>query len=168
MIQSGLIAACLALLAVIAVQTVRLGHAQTDAATAHTALVTLQRDSAQAIVDAQAKAAEVNTRVVTKYVDRVKVVREKGDTIIKRIPVYVTQKSDARCVVPAGFVRVHDSAAQGDELPVAAGSAAETPSGIALSTVADTVAGNYQLCHGIAERLTALQQWAVDQSRAGQ
>ena len=33
------------------------------------------------------KQAEATVKVVTEYVDRVRVVREKGDTIIKEIPV---------------------------------------------------------------------------------
>ena len=33
--------------------------------------------------------AQATVKVVTEYVDRVRVVREKGDTIIKEVPVYV-------------------------------------------------------------------------------
>lgn len=122
----------------------------------------------KALAEARAKAAEVTTRVVTKYVDRVHTVRGKTRTIIKQVPVYVTQESDDRCIVPRGFVRVHDSAAKGTELPATTGSAAQTPSGVALSAVAGTVAGNYGICHETAERLRSLQQWAVEQARVGQ
>ncbi len=57
--------------------------------------------------------AKGTTRVVTQYVDRVQVVRERGDTITKEIPVYVTPTADAACAVPVGFVRIHDAAAAG-------------------------------------------------------
>ncbi|RON16054.1 hypothetical protein [Pseudomonas frederiksbergensis] len=101
----------------------------------------------------------VRDRVVTQYVDRVQVVEKKGATIIKEVPVYVSAKADAACTVNAGFVRLHDYAASGQPLPAPdpAGDADAAPSGIALSTVAETVAGNYTSCQQNAEQLTQLQ-----------
>ncbi|WP_423378162.1 hypothetical protein [Burkholderia sp. LMG 32019] len=105
---------------------------------------------------AERDAARRDVKVVTQYVDRVQVVREKGDTIIKEVPVYVDREADRTCVVPVGFVRVHDGAAA--NVPVGdPGSADAAPSGIALSAVAATVAGNYTTCHENAEQLIALQ-----------
>ncbi|MBO7758221.1 hypothetical protein [Burkholderia pseudomallei] len=105
---------------------------------------------------AERDAARRDVKVVTQYVDRVQVVREKGDTIIKEVPVYVDREADRACVVPVGFVRVHDGAAA--NVPVGdPGSADAAPSGIALSAVAATVAGNYTTCHENAEQLIALQ-----------
>ncbi|KHJ63597.1 hypothetical protein [Burkholderia glumae] len=105
---------------------------------------------------AERDAARRDVRVVTQYVHRVQVVREKGDTIIKEVPVYVDREADRACVVPVGFVRVHDGAAA--NVPVGdPGSADAAPSGIALSAVAATVAGNYTSCHENAEQLIALQ-----------
>ncbi|CAJ7945697.1 signal peptide protein [Burkholderia pseudomallei] len=105
---------------------------------------------------AERDAARRDVKIVTQYVDRVQVVREKGDTIIKEVPVYVDREADRACVVPVGFVRVHDGAAA--NVPVGdPGSADAAPSGIALSAVAATVAGNYTTCHENAEQLIALQ-----------
>ncbi|MDP9583561.1 UNVERIFIED_ORG: hypothetical protein J2791_002873 [Burkholderia contaminans] len=105
---------------------------------------------------AERDAARRDVKVVTQYVDRVQVVREKGDTIIKEVPVYVDREADRACVVPVGFVRVHDGAAT--NVPVGDPRSADAaPSGIALSVVAATVAGNYTTCHENAEQLTALQ-----------
>ena len=101
---------------------------------------------------------EATVKVVTEYVDRVRVVREKGDTIIREVPVYVPAQADAACTINRGFVRLHDAAAAG-ELPEPAGDADAPAAGIALSTVAETVAGNYQSCHENAEQLRALQGW---------
>jgi len=95
--------------------------------------------------------------VVTEYVDRIQVVREKGDTIIKKVPVYVPVQADATCTVHRGFVRLHDAAAAGQPEPARAADA--TAAGIALSAVAGTVAANYQTCHENAEQLRALQAW---------
>ncbi|HDR9512016.1 hypothetical protein C5615_37425 [Burkholderia cepacia] len=105
---------------------------------------------------AERDAARRDVKVVTQYIDRVQVVREKGDTIIKEVPVYVDREADRACVVPVGFVRVHDGAA--GNVPVGdPGSTDAAPSGITLSAVAATIAGNYTTCHENAEQLTALQ-----------
>ena len=102
--------------------------------------------------------AQTTVKVVTEYVDRVRVVREKGDTIIKEVPVYVPVQTAAACTINRGFVRLHDAAAAG-ELPKPAGDADAPAAGLALSAVAGTVAGNYQSCHENAEQLRALQAW---------
>ena len=107
---------------------------------------------------ARERQAQATVKVVTEYVDRVRVVREKGDTIIKEVPVYVPAQANAACTVNRGFVRLHDAAAAG-ELPTPAGDPDAAASGLALSTVAGTVTANYQTCHENAEQLRALQEW---------
>jgi hypothetical protein len=94
----------------------------------------------------------------TQYVDRIRVVREKGVAVIKEVPVYVPAQADAACTINRGFVRLHDAAAAG-ELPEPARDADAPAAGIALSAVAGTVAANYQTCHENAEQLRALQVW---------
>ncbi|WP_261530583.1 hypothetical protein [Burkholderia multivorans] len=105
---------------------------------------------------AERDAARRDVKIVTQYVDRVRVVREKGDTIIKEVPVYVDREADRACVVPLGFVRVHDAAAA--NVPLGhPGSTDAAAAGVALSAVAATVADNYTTCHENAEQLIALQ-----------
>ena len=106
----------------------------------------------------QLAAAMASERVVTQYVDHVQVIRERGATITREIPVYVTAQADAACPVPAGFARVHDAAAA-NGLPGPAAAADAQPSGLALSTVASTVVDNYTRCHATATQLIALQDW---------
>ena len=121
-----------------------------------------ERDTARAERDsalASAGSEKITTKVVTQYVDRVQVVREVGATITKEIPVYVTAKADAACPVPVGIVRLHDAAAEGHVPEPAAGDPDAPATGLALSAVADTVAGNYTTCHQTAAQLTALQAW---------
>ena len=117
----------------------------------------VQQETLQAATTRQ-RQAEATVKVVTEYVDRVRVVREKGDTIIKEVPVYVPVQADAACSIHRGFVRLHDAAAAG-ELLKPAGDADAPAAGLALSAVAGTVAGNYQSCHENAEQLRALQAW---------
>jgi len=124
-------------------------QAQWDAATAA---------QQQAQAQAQISQAETTVQVVTQYVDRIQVVREKGDTLIQEIPVYVPIQADAACTVHRGFVRLHDAAAAGD-LPEPARDADAPAEGLALSAVAATVVTNYQTCHENAEQLRALQDW---------
>ena len=111
--------------------------------------------------------AEATVQVVTRYVDRVRVVREKGDTIIKEVPIYVPVQADAACTINRGFVRLHDAAAAG-ELPEPARDADAAATGIALSAVAGTVAANYQACHENAEQLRALHAWVREVRAAEQ
>ena len=124
-------------------------QAQWDAATAA---------QQQAQAQAQISQAETTVQVVTQYVDRIQVVREKGDTLIQEIPVYVPVQADAACTVHRGFVSLHDAAAAG-ELPTTPGDADAPAEGLALSAVAATVVTNYQTCHENAEQLKALQDW---------
>ena len=130
-------------------------HAQWDRAIAAQRLEAAQM---------RAKQAEATVQVVTQYVDRVRVVREKGQTIIKEVPVYVPAQADAACTINRGFVRLHDAAAAG-ELPQTTGDADAPASGIALSAIATTVAANYQTCHENAEQLKALQAWEVKKQK---
>jgi len=124
----------------------------------------IQQQALQAAT-ARERQAQATVKVVTQYVDRVRLMREKGDTIIKEIPVYVPVQADAACSIKRGFVRLHD-AAVADELPEPARDADAAAAGIALSAVAGTVAANYQTCHENAEQLRALQAWVREMESA--
>lgn len=100
--------------------------------------------------------ARENPVVITQYVDRVREVRVKGDTIIQKVPVYVTAQADAACTVPVGFVRLHDAAATNTAPDDPSDSDAQ-PSGVALSAVAATVADNYTAYYELAARFDALR-----------
>ncbi|HFF3032342.1 TPA: hypothetical protein ACGCGJ_000829 [Stenotrophomonas maltophilia] len=104
--------------------------------------------------------AQGTTRVVTEYVDRVQVVRERGATIVKEVPVYVTATADSACAVPAGFVQFHDAAASGNTAAGPAGDPDAPAPGVTLSAVAETVADNYTSCHATAAQVVALQDLA--------
>ena len=103
------------------------------------------------------------TVTVTEYVDRVQTIRVKGDTLIKEIPRYVPAPADAACPIPVGFVRLHDAAAAGTLPDPDPGDADAAASGLALSAVAATVAGNYTDSLANSEQLTRLQQTLRDQ-----
>jgi hypothetical protein len=113
---------------------------------------------AMQVATVKVKQAEATVQVLTKYIDRVQIRRVAGQTIIKKVPVYVPAEADAACVLSRGFVRLHDAAAAG-HIPEPAGGTDASPAGIALSSVARTVADNYERCNENAEQLIALHAW---------
>jgi hypothetical protein len=118
---------------------------------------------------AELDAARDTPTLITRYVDRVQHVQAAAHAIRQEIPAHVTPAADAACPVPAGFVRIHDAAAAGLPAPDPAAGDPDAPApGLALSTVADTVADNYATCHAITEQLTALQDWARRQAATEQ
>jgi hypothetical protein len=102
--------------------------------------------------------AEVSTKVITKYITKTEIVKEKGNAIIKEIPVYITKDADAKCPVPNGFVVLHDSASR-NEVPDSTRSVDAGTSDAKLSDVATTVTENYTTYYKVAEQLKSLQEW---------
>lgn len=133
------------------------------AAVADAAVKTIEVTHEQSAItsDVEQKAAEQQIKIVTRY-----------KTITKEVPANVTAKADAQCAIPRGFVRVHDLATTGmPDVPGASGVSnggapdADDPSGIPLSDVARTVAGNYGTYQQVVAQLLALQDW-IRQQRA--
>ena len=107
---------------------------------------------------------QVTEKIVIQYKEKIKVVKEKGDVIIKKVPEYITKESDNNCTIPKSFVVLHDSAAK-NEVPDSARAVDETTSGTKLSDVARTVTLNYNNYHQLAEQLKALQDWVKQQEK---
>lgn len=128
----------------------RLVSAQAEAA--------IEKSRADGLV-AQLDAAHQDARIVTKYVDRVRTVHERGATIVKKVPVYVPAQTVAACTLNRGFVRVLNAAAADTALPGAATALDAAPAGVGLDTVAASVVDNYTSANTIREQLIALQQW---------
>jgi len=108
--------------------------------------------------------AEATVKVVTKYVNKVQIVKEKGNDIIKQVPVYITKDADTKCDVPTGFVVLHDSASR-NEVPDATRKIDATTSAVKISGVAETVVDNYTTYHEVAEQLRSLQEWVREQQK---
>ena len=102
----------------------------------------------------KAKQQDVITKTVVEYRDRIKVVKEKGDEIVKQVPVYVPMDSP---LLGSGVRVFHDAAASGvvPDDPIRAIAAADP---VETSTLLSTVAGNYESCRENAARLVALQK----------
>lgn len=114
------------------------------------------------------KAGQVTIEVVTKYIDRVTVVSEKADEIVREIPIYVTKEADKHCTITDGWVFNHDRAAalsssSSSRVPKAPTKPDEATSGIELSDAAATISRNYETCSKVMEQLKSLQEWVLKQ-----
>jgi hypothetical protein len=144
---AGILAALLlAALAVIAWQR----HQTTDLtgrlASAQTATIAALFDSSIARVD---------VKIVTQYVDRVRVIHDTTQTLQRETPIYVTPSTDRAFPLPVGFVRLHDAAATGG-LPGPARDTDATSSDVTASQAAGVIAANYGTCLDIREQLNAV------------
>jgi hypothetical protein len=134
-----------------------------------------ERDKARAALVTQAArvkpreaAASAITAEVAKTLQTETVrVRTVTQTILEKVPIYVSAESDARCVVPAGFVSLHDAAALGSPiLPDSARGLVDDPSGVPLSAVADTVVANYGAGNLLRAEVLAWRSWYAQQKAA--
>jgi hypothetical protein len=107
---------------------------------------------------AEEKSKEENVRIETKVVERIKYVRGKTETVVARVPIYITKEIDRQYPVPNAFVVLHDSAAR-SEVPPGPGSAYEGASDIKISEVTRTVAENYGTCNEVRQQLLGWQDW---------
>ena len=106
-------------------------------------------------------AGRVTVRTETVYVDRVRTIREKGNEIVRNVPVYVPAGSPD---LPAGFRVLHDAAAANQSLPASPGITDAAP--VTAQVAAATVAANYAIAAENAARLTGLQDWVRQQCKA--
>ena len=113
----------------------------------HLAYIAEQAQRAIKIAKAQ---QVIVTQTQIKYVDRIKTVYAKGETIEKQVPIYITPADIARFAVNAGFVRLYDAAWSGDAPGSAADSDRES-AGVSLAQVAETDAFNAAACHAWRE-----------------
>lgn len=69
------------------------------------------------LAQAEEASKKVNTKIVTKVVERVKVVKGQTEVIIKEVPKIVTKEVDAKCEIPVDAVNLYNRAAKGVEEP---------------------------------------------------
>lgn len=112
----------------------------------------------------EAVAAEISAKARSDTEARQAQIQTVTRTLIQKVKIYVPAPADAQCVISVGFMQFHDSAAAG--LPVPAGGPDETASGLKLSDVAATVAGNYGIAFGWREEALAWRAWYAEQKAA--
>jgi len=109
-------------------------------------------------------AANVTVETITKYVTKTKIIKEKGDVIVKEVPVYITKESDDSCIIPDGFRVLHNAAIDG-KIPDAPGDTNAAPTAIKLSGVAEVIVKNYSIHNQVVEQLKSLQEWIREQEK---
>jgi len=92
-------------------------------------------------------------KIITEYVEKV---------TTREVPVYVANDNDCQSVSGA-FRLFHDSVAADKGLPETASPVDAAPA--EFEAVANTIAGNYSICHATADQLKALQAWAKEVSK---
>jgi hypothetical protein len=110
-----------------------------------------QQGIAQGQVQARAHAAQ-QARTETQI-----------QTVTEKVPVYVSAKSDAACILPWGFVRLLDAAASGADpdlvrAAIAPGQPDDAASGIALSEALTLLAADLGIARENAGQLEHLEK----------
>lgn len=138
-----------------------------EAKTENTALKA-DRDELIADLRGMLRADEISADLGGKSAERQVQIRTVTRDIIREVPVYVTAKADAGCVVTTGAVRLHDAAATGTPptLPDATGAPNDAASAVDLSALVATAAENYGTCRADQGRLADLQAWIRAQAAA--
>lgn len=130
-----------------------------------------QAETASAKFRADAQAAEKarddavrgkQDAIAAAYQDGLNHAQPITQTIIQKVPAYVSAKSDADCIVPVGFVRLFDAAASGNdpgavEAAIYPGQPDDAASPSKLSDIAAMLAKNFGAARDNASQLTALE-----------
>ena len=106
----------------------------------------------------EVKSAEENVKVITKYVNKIQIVRETTDAIVKEIPIYITKDDDRKCELSNAAIVLHNSASQ-NTLPPGPGTITPGASDVKASELLTTVTENYGTCYEIREQVKAWQDW---------
>lgn len=120
----------------------------------------LEAEKADLRTKLAAEVANVKERVITKYVDRVKVITRKEYIYREQANNNVPDRTE----LSNGWVSLHDDAATGRDADSTRSSDA-TGSGVAANQALARVTENYAACHANAEQLTALQEYVREVQR---
>ena len=114
----------------------------------------------QEIIKINEDAKDITNQVEIKYVFRDKIIKEKGDEIIK----YVNTKNDSDCNLHNSTIELLNSAAK-NNLPDPTRATNETSAGVNFSAVEAIVIENYNKYHSVKNELGLLQEWALEQQK---
>lgn len=125
-----------------------------------------RRDAAATLViqKHEAVAGQISVQAASDTSAAREKVRTVTRTLIEKVPQYVPADADRDCVVPRGWVRLHDAAAAGLSSP--SGGPDEAASGVPLSAVAATVVSNYGVAYDWRAEALGWRSWYVTQKAA--
>lgn len=112
------------------------------------------------ISDLKSQNAHISDNVITEYVDRNNVIREK-EVIYRDVASDMQPQHD----MSNGWVHLHDAAARlaNPDMQLASDN---SPSGIMDNSALAVVISNYAICKQNSEQLVALQKWITDNKAA--
>lgn len=139
-------------------------------------ILTMQRDAANALSVAnaltakrQAAADQITHDADVANAEAHQKITTVTQTIIRKVPVYVTQKTDAAFPLACGWLRLHDAAAGGSDpatVPLPAGKSDADICPVAASAAASVIAENYALALGWRADAVAWENWYTTQAAA--
>jgi len=106
------------------------------------------------------EAKNISQQVVIKYVTQDKIIKEKGNEIIK----YVNTKNDADCNLHNSTIELLNSAAK-NNLPDPTRAIDATSAGINFSTVEKIIIENYNKYYELKNNNDSLQEWIIKQQK---
>lgn len=109
---------------------------------------------------AEAKSAEANTKIETKVVTKIQVIKENTNENKAAISKYVTDT----CQLSNAAVMLHDSASQ-NEVSGSSISTVRGTSEVKVPELLTTVTENYGACYEAIEKLKAWQDWYKTQKQ---
>ena len=113
----------------------------------------------------EAASKNASTKIVTKYIERTKVVKEKNDAIRTQVTKYITKEADASCTIPRTAIVLHDAAAKNVVPDATTGTNEGATGDVTLSRLLDTTVLNYGTFYEVKEQLKALQDWVREQKK---
>lgn len=113
--------------------------------------------ASEQIAELERKNSEISNTVVTKYVDKVRVVKEREYVYLGQVENNVPSQFN----LSNGWLYLHDFGAKGSDADSARASDA-TASGIKDNTALGVILENYSACTENFGQIEALQQWIRD------
>jgi len=118
----------------------------------------------QKVALAEQKSAEANTKIETKVLTKIKIVKQTTNADIEYITKYVAQDLDRECKLTGSTILLHNSASQG-EVPTSATDIAGTASEVKASELLSTVVENYGTYYQLVEQVKGWQNWYYQQKK---
>lgn len=114
----------------------------------------------QQISELKTENAKISDNVVTEFVDKTNVIREK-EVIYRDVAGKMQPQHD----LSNGWIHLHDAAARlvNPDMQMASDA---SPSGVMDNTALAVVMSNYAICKQNSEQLTSLQRWITDNQAA--
>jgi hypothetical protein len=116
--------------------------------------------TATIIANEKARQAEVVVRTVIEYRDRVQIVKQKGEEVIREIPVLIEPMDSP--LLSGAYRVLHDAAAGAQPLPADPSGAAAAADPVEAAALLRTAAENYASCRADLVKLESLQQFVKE------